>query len=161
MVDLPEPLRKKSTGTPFRILCIPQNLYIFRAGNRFHLSNQSPLHSDCPTRYIIFDSGTAKNPNAPLLYKTAVSALSVQEKPDRIDFILQHFLQIMREIPSLPAAPLAEHVLKFMDNAPSDTILEMVRSILTEGRMREVEKDDLEEALLKIIFSDVLDRILR
>lgn len=67
----------------------------------------------------------------------------------------------MREIPSLPAAPLAEHVLKFMDNAPSDTILEMVRSILTEGRMREVEKDDLEEALLKIIFSDVLDLILR
>lgn len=43
----------------------------------------------------------------------------------------------MKEIPSLPASPLAEHILKFMDKGPSGNMIEMAKIILSEERAKE------------------------
>jgi hypothetical protein len=56
----------------------------------------------------------AKNTNAPSLYKTVVSVFSQQDKPDRVEYMIQGLLQILRDIPSLPAAPLAEPLLHLL-----------------------------------------------
>jgi hypothetical protein len=104
---------------------------------------------------LIVQLGLAKNPQAPILFKSAIATLGLMEKADHIELMLQNFLQIMKDIPSLPAAPLAEPLLKLLDSAPTPTVLTMVRTVLLEGRIREVEKEELEEALVKLIFSDV------
>lgn len=44
----------------------------------------------------------------------------------------------MREIPSLPAAPLAEPLLKLIDKASSANMLGLLKMILAEGRIKEV-----------------------
>ncbi|MBP9675026.1 MAG: hypothetical protein KBD63_08025 [Bacteriovoracaceae bacterium] len=47
----------------------------------------------------------------------------------------------MRDIPSLPAAPLAEPLLKLINQGPSTSMLGIIKTILAEGRMKEVEKE--------------------
>ena len=42
----------------------------------------------------------------------------------------------MKEIPSLPASSLAEHILKALDKNPTANMLEIVRIILTEDRAK-------------------------
>ena len=79
---------------------------------------------------FIVQFGLSKNHQAPLLYKSAVASLTLIENLDHVEFMIQSFMQIMGEIPSLPAAPLTEPLLKLMDSNPSPTILQMVKIIL-------------------------------
>ena len=58
------------------------------------------------------------------------------EDRDNLEFMLQSFLQILRDIATLPAAPLAEPLLKIMDCVPSATALNLVRVVLFEDRLR-------------------------
>jgi len=48
---------------------------------------------------------------------------------------LQGFLQIVKEIPTLPVAPLAESLIKRLENNVSATVLQMVKLALAEGRL--------------------------
>jgi hypothetical protein len=55
--------------------------------------------------------------------------------------LIQGFLQLVKDIPSLPTTPLAESIFKFLETSPSASILQMAKIMLAEGRLGIAEKD--------------------
>ena len=47
----------------------------------------------------------------------------------------------MKDIPTLPAAPLAEPVLKLLAHNPSPTGLTLAQTVLSEGRISEIYQE--------------------
>jgi hypothetical protein len=53
------------------------------------------------------------------------------ENEEHMEFILHGFVQIMKDIPTLPAAPLVDPLLKLIAGGASATMLEIVRMVLS------------------------------
>ena len=50
--------------------------------------------------------------------------------------MLESMLQIMKDIPTLPAAPLADPLLKLLEGVPSTNTLSLVKVVLFEDRLK-------------------------
>lgn len=106
--------------------------------------------------HLLIFLGSAKNAFAPLVYKTLVSVLALQDQKDRVEFLLLNFAQAFRSIPALPAAPLAEALVKHLQAVPSAALVEMAGAVLADPKLKEEDAEDILESLAKVVFEDVL-----
>jgi hypothetical protein len=107
------------------------------------------------------DAGRAKDPSAPLIFKTLVSLLGLLDQKDRIEFLALNFGDAFRTIAALPAAPLADPLLRHLQSSPSAILLQLAGTVLADPRLREEEAEDILESLAKTAFEDVPCRLIR
>ncbi len=91
----------------------------------------------------MIDVGQSKKAFAPSIFKAIVSALLAQDQKERIDYLLTNLKECFEVIPSLPAAPLAESIVKHLQLAPSASLIEMAKFVLADPKLQEEEAEDI------------------
>lgn len=89
------------------------------------------------------------------MYKTLLSVLRAQDQKDRVELLLLNFNESFQNIPTLPAAPLAEHIVKHLQSIPSVSLVKAAKTVFGDQKLKEEEAEDVLESLAKILFEDV------
>lgn len=68
-----------------------------------------------------------------------MSLLGFLDQKDRLEFLILNLGDAFRSIPALPAAPLADPLLKHLQSAPSVVLLQLSGTVLADPRLKEEE----------------------
>lgn len=66
-----------------------------------------------------------------------MSLLGFLDQRDRLEFLILILADAFRTIPALPAAPLADPLLKHLQSAPSISLLQLSGTVLADPRLKE------------------------
>lgn len=120
-----------------RFLGFPQKLCLAVIGNTLYLGSPCTFAFAIHVRYWNRDIGKAKDPSAPLIFKTTVSLFGFLDQKDRLEFLILNLADAFRTIPALPAAPLAEPLLKHLQASASVALLQLSGTVLADPRLKE------------------------
>ncbi len=81
-----------------------------------------------------------------------MSLLGFLDQKDRVEFLVLNFAESYRSIATLPAAPLADHLLKHLQSSPSISLIQLSGTVLADPRLKEEEAEDILESLAKTAF---------
>lgn len=65
--------------------------------------------------------------------------LGLQDQKERIEYILLNFTLAYRSLPSLPASPLAEPLIRHLQATPSVALIDMAKIVLADSKLKDEE----------------------